>query len=174
MTEQANYDIDFDSDIDIDINGLDREWEIHSSKYLKCSQDYANAVFAKDQAKLTLEAVKADLDADIRQNPEKFGVDKVTEAVVANTVILQQDYQDAYTAYTETIRDVNMILAAKSAFEHKKKALEKLTDLYISGYWSEPRVTSEAKDAIDRDRRSSATDSLNTNQRMSRRKQHAK
>ena len=160
----------FSDDVSIDINSLDVEWERQSSVYHKCSIDYAEAVYEKDKKKFTLDVTKADLDSDIRKNPELYGLDKITEASVSNTIIACDAFKLATDNYIESNRDVNVLVAAKGALEHKKKALEKLTDLYLSGYWSEPKIKGDAKDEYVGRKSTESASSLKNNPRMLRRK----
>ena len=136
----------FQEDIQIDVNALDYEWEVHSSKYLKVSEEFADAIYRKDAIKFKLEVAEASVDMDIRKNFRSHGFDvKPTEVAIKNTVAISPDVQRLAKELVRCTHAVNMMQAAKGAFEHKKKALEKLTDLYLSGYWAEPRIQGEAK-----------------------------
>ena len=51
--------------------------------------------------------------------------------------------------------------AAVKAFEHKKKALEKLVDLSITGYYSSPKQNNQAENKWNEERKNSLRKRLN-------------
>ena len=53
--------------------------------------------------------------------------------------------------YIQAVFFANMLEGAKVASEHKKKSLEKLTDLYMTGYFSPPKEDSKQSREVGAD-----------------------
>ena len=50
------------------------------------------------------------------------------------------------------VKNAKVMAVAREAFEHKKRALEKMVDLFLSNYWAEPMIKAEAEDLHERNR----------------------
>ena len=158
----------YKDDIKINRFALDTEWEQHPSKFLEWAEKSVEAQFEKDKTKDQLDLVRAQIDLEIRNGLGEGK--KATESAISNLVILDPRYQEASKKYREAVNDAKILDVAKDAFEHKKKALEKMTDLWISGYWSDPKVNKEVKDSIGSDRSFEHRQALNENERLRRRR----
>jgi len=137
--------------IDIDPHRLDREWVGQARLYLEHAEALAEAGKNHDVAKSRFDVVKAELETAIRANPTKFGLDKVTEKSVLCTIPLQGEYEEAQQVVIEAKYEKDVIGAMVSAMDHRKKALEKLVELHLSGYYAEPRgpkSSEEAQEAV--------------------------
>lgn len=81
-------------------------------------------------------------------------------------------YRDAIDNLTEKSRIANLYYSTKSAFESRKKALEGLTQLWLGGYWSEPKIPAKFKEKIQKDPiRKNQQEQLNRNKRLKKRLQ---
>jgi hypothetical protein len=129
----------YKDDLKIDQNALDHEWLNHPIKFANWAEKEVEAQFEKDKAKEKLELVKSLIDSDIRSNPAKYRLDKITETVVYGVVIQSDEYKAANEEFLQATRRARILSVGREAFDHRKKALEKLTDLYLSNYWAEPR-----------------------------------
>jgi hypothetical protein len=127
-------------DIKIDDQLLDVEWCEQPEKMVKYCSIMAEAEKTMDLAKEKLEAVKAEIDKDVRSNPAKYGLDKITDKVAENTVVLQDQYKEASTAYINAKYEFKMAQGAVKAFEQRKDALENLVKLHGQSYFAGPRV----------------------------------
>ena len=159
----------FKEDAQIDKLALDYEWLRQSTLYHKYSTAYANAVFERDKAKERLELVRAELDSEIRKYPEDFGLTKVTEPAVASAIVQDERYQEAKNEYLDTVREMNIVAGAKTAMEHKKTALEVMAKLYLSGYWGEAKIPSEARKKYS-ESDNEQTEALKRNKRLKSRR----
>jgi len=92
----------------------------------------------KAKAKDNFEIVEAELDKEIRELVKKAGV-KITEAAIKAEITTHRKRKEAFDDHLEKTYAYNVLNGAVKAFEHKKKALEKLSELYIAGYYSEPK-----------------------------------
>jgi hypothetical protein len=130
----------FENDLQIDKFSLDDEWLNQSILYYTWSKNQADAVAERDKAKQQLELTKSQLDVNIRSFPDRYKIEKVTEAAVQNTIIADSSYQEALSEYQTAVYNVNVLSGGLEALNHKKYALENLTKLFLSGYWTEARV----------------------------------
>jgi len=157
----------YTEDIQIDIDHLDAEWIQQASRYQFYAKREAIAMYERDQVADELSLCHAKLDASIRLNPEKFGIiTKPTEAAILNTIKQQPEYAKTNKAFMDLLLKTRIISAAVKSFEHKKKALEKLTDLYLSGYWAKPRVSSEAQEIYGKQAREEQESDLKKEERL--------
>jgi hypothetical protein len=156
-------------DIVIDKYNLDREWMNQPVLFLNWAEKEVEAQFERDKAKERLDLIKAELDLQIRTSPSSYGIDKITESSIQNTILRQKVYTEASESLLLANKNAKILNAAREAFEHRKKALEKITDLYISGYWADPKIKQEAKDLVDSNDRENHLDFLRKNPRLQRR-----
>lgn len=146
--------------VEIDPLALDREWVNQPRLYLQFASELADANRELDEAKSNLDIVKADLDQNIRSDPEQFGLDKVTEASITSTLLTQPEYKEAMTLLIESRHKREILAAAVAALDHRKKALEKLVDLHMSGYYASPRASGDSREAMSEVERKSTRRSL--------------
>jgi hypothetical protein len=130
----------FEEDIRIDEDALDIEWLNQPRLMLKYSKISAEAKMEMLLRKENLDLVKADLDKEIRSDPEKFGIVKITETAVSNTIISHKLYKEANTTYLQAQYEADIARGAVSAVEHKKDALENLVRLFGQNYFAGPQV----------------------------------
>jgi len=132
--------MNYERDITIDESSLDIEWLEQPNLMMKYSVNEADKERERDLSKERLDLIKADLDKEIREDPEYFGISKITETVVANVIISQDEYKDAYHEFLEIQHDYNIAKAAVRAFAQRKDALENLVRLHGQQYFAGPRV----------------------------------
>lgn len=135
--------------IEIDELRLDKEWINQPRKYLDFCQQLAHVSRDLDEAKARLDVVKAEMDARIRKKPDRFGLDRATEASIAATILVTDEYQQALQEVIDAKYAKDMVGAAVGALDHRKKALEKLVELYLAGYFAEPKASRVTKEAME-------------------------
>ena len=126
---------DYRQDIKVDEFDLEGEWITHPSIYMHYSEIWAEAVADKDDAKLKMDWIAANIDLDVRKNWDtKYNFDaKPSEGAIKNTILISAKYLEAYRKYNQCIKRVNSMVGVKTAFEHKKHALGNLVSLKIGG-----------------------------------------
>jgi hypothetical protein len=134
---------------------LDEEWAEQPRSHHKLCLDAADAKLKVAESKAELELVEAELDHEIRLHPSRFGVEdgRLTEKVVANAVLRSKRYQEAQATYLRARHALDVMEAAVSASEHKKKALESEVQLFLSGYFANPRAKGDVKSEMDERKR---------------------
>jgi len=127
-------------DLKIDRNDLVGDWEEQATLMMHYCDLYAIAVFERDTEKVRLEYIAAQLDSDVRKNFKNYGfASKPTEAAIKNTVVMQKKYRRAVKKALLTAKQANLMAGVRTSFEHRKKALENMVTLLVTGFHSEPK-----------------------------------
>ena len=129
-----------DDFLELDINRLDEMWLEQPQLYHKYAKKLANAKQRLEEEKAEMDVIKSELDRDIRKIPENFGLEKITETVVANTIIRQDKFMTAQERVIDLKHEVDIYQAAVNTLEHRKRALENLVTLFCHDYYSNPRA----------------------------------
>lgn len=133
---------------DLDINNLDKEWVAQPHHYYKAAKLLADARRQLEEAKANQDVTLAEVNLDVRTNFENYGLSKVTEDSVKTTSLTQDVYLKAQRHTTDARHRVDVLTAFVTALEHRKRALEKLVDLFGMDYYSAPRAPAGAKDVV--------------------------
>lgn len=128
----------------IDRDRLDWEWMRQPELYYQHAEKLAAARMAAEQAKTETDLVYAEMDAKIRDRPEKYGILKVTEAAVRAAILVADKYQAAVKAHLEAKYNVDILQAAVTTLDHRKRALENLVDLQGRNYFATPIAKSHS------------------------------
>ena len=149
----------------IDKHNLDVEWINQSKVFAEWGEELVYAQERTDKAKANLDLIKAQIDSKIRAN--NIG-GKITESQILNMIIQDSEYQKAIVEHIEAKKQEGIIEIARKAFEFQRnKALDRLTDLFLSNYWAEPRGKAEQMISQNLERQHEKV--LNENQRLARR-----
>jgi len=133
--------LDYEHDIEIDQDALDLEWLEQPMLMLKYAKNLAFWKRRVEKAKTQLELVKAQLDREIRENPESFEINtKLTETVIFNTILKQPNYIEANLDVINSKYEQNVAQAAVDAMDHRKSALENLVRLFGQQYFAGPSI----------------------------------
>lgn len=133
----------YEKDLSIDPEALDIEWIRQPRLYMKYSELSAQADRAHRKAKENFDAVCAILDSDIRNTAAKNET-KITEGAIRSQTLLRKEYKEAQEQLNESAYKASIFSAAVKAFEHRKKALEGLVQLWIGSYFSGPKQPHDA------------------------------
>lgn len=141
--------MNYEDDIRIDEGALDVEWLEQPGLMMKYTRVSAQMRMESDLAKERLDVVRAQIDKEIRENPEKFGIEKITETVVLNTIVVDLRYRQKNKEYLEAKYEAELAMGAVRAFEQRKEALENLVRLHGTQYFAGPKmprdITEEAQ-----------------------------
>ena len=130
---------DYKKDIEIDNRDLEGEWIEQPSLFLYYAEAHADAIYEKDLAKSKMEYKYATMYSDVKKNWEKYFDSKPTEPAIKEYIIANPHYRKTEKMFLDASHHVNVMLSAKMAFDHRKRALENLVSLRITGFHSEPR-----------------------------------
>ncbi len=132
-------DLDIQKVIKIDENNLEGEWAEQASYFLYFATAHAEALYIKDIKKSKLEYIYAIMYSNIKKDWSKLFDSKPTEPAIKAYIETNSKYKKAERTYINACKDANLMLSAKQALEHRKKALENKVSLKIGGFFSEPR-----------------------------------
>lgn len=130
--------LNYEQDVKIDEQALDVEWLEQPRLMMRYARAAADAKKEMDHKKEQLEVKKAELDKDIRSDPQKYGLEKITETVVQNTITLQDEYQEASQAFVEAKHEYDIARYAVQSIQDRKEALENLVKLHGQQYFAGP------------------------------------
>lgn len=123
--------------LSIDPLALVEEWLRQAIIYDKWARKLVDANDDRDRAKQDLDLVKAEVDNDIREHSAKyFGDKKPTEAAIAAQVLMDDRYKKALEHSLQTSKTAAILAVGERALGHKKSALENITKLWLSDYYS--------------------------------------
>lgn len=132
--------MNYEEEIKIDPDSLDVEWLEQPVLFMKYSRHLAQMRRDVDEAKQNIDIVKAESDRKIREDPEAYGITKVTEGSIASAVLTEDAYQEAQKNYLDVKYEMDMAQGAVNAFSQRKDALENLVKLHGQQYFAGPKV----------------------------------
>ncbi len=132
--------MNYEKDIEIDETALDIEWLSQPTLFMKYSQHSAEMRRNVDETKQILDVTRAELDNEIRNDPSKFDLPKVTDTAVAAAILTTNKYKKAYKEYLDAKYEADMAQAAVIAFDQRKTALENMVRLHGQQYFAGPKV----------------------------------
>ena len=158
----------YKSDMEIDLSRLEENLKEQASLVMKYGEEWAEKTKERDRAKENLAVIDSEIDTETRKNWKEVAGDvKLTEKGVASYVLKDEKHVEAQNTLLDLNEEVNILSVAKSALDHRKKSLEGLVSLYISGYWADPKVAKSSMDNIKSDERKEETQkSLEKNPRL--------
>jgi Cdc6-like AAA superfamily ATPase len=132
--------MNYEEEIKIDVDALDLEWRDQPVLMMTYARQAAEARRHLDQMKEKIELVKAELDREIRTKPERYGIEKITENAVQNTIITLPEFKKASKILLDAKFDADIAQSAVIAISQRKDALENLVRLHGQQYFAGPKV----------------------------------
>ncbi len=136
----SDMNLNYEQDVEIDSEALDVEWINQPSLMYKYAKHAAEMKQQMDDAKEKTEVVKARLDKDVRNDPSKYGLKKITETAIQGAITLMDEYQDVYKDYSDARYEYGVSMAAVNATDQRKSALENLVKLLCASYFAGPQA----------------------------------
>lgn len=143
-----DFEIDYEELMSIDEDSLDVEWLEQPKKMVQMVKIAANCERELNKTKDKLAQVKADLSRDIRANPDKFGLDKVTENAIFEKVQTHKDYIEAFNDFVDAQYEAQVAAGSVKAMEQRKSALENLVKLHGQQYFAGPKVPRDLSSVV--------------------------
>lgn len=135
--------------LEIDIDSLDEEWVGQSPLYFRYAKKLADARDRLERRKTELDLVYAECDRDIRKNPKKYKLAKISETAIKSAIYEHPEYREIQDIVHKAKHRVDVLGAAVQALEHRKRALENLVELHGQSYFATPVAKGEAKEAVE-------------------------
>ena len=130
----------YEQDLIIDPNQLDVEAVRQAELFYRYAKEAVKARTVMDEKKMAMEVLEAKLQMRVRENPEKFGLLKVTEASIIACVKTRDSYIGAFQEWVRAAERSRLIDKAVVGMEMKKSMIETLTKLHGQQYFAGPSV----------------------------------
>ena len=137
--------MNYEKDIKIDEEALDIMWLNQASLFMRYAKNAAEARRDLDEAKQDLDIKKAEVDKAIREDPSKFGLEKITETAIQSAILTEGGYQKAFKTYLDAKYESDMASSAVVAMNQRKEALEALVKLHGQSYFAGPSIPMDIK-----------------------------
>jgi hypothetical protein len=160
---------EFETDKTIDPLQLDVEACQQPDLFFKWARQSVAARGEVDRTKLAVDVAEARAEAAIRDNPEKYGLMKVTEAAISAAVKIHPKCIEAQDHYLRAREVAGLLDAAREAMEQKKRMIEILVTLHGQQYFAGPSIPRDLA-AIWSSRAEATTQAVNDKQRQLARK----
>lgn len=128
----------FEDDLKINPQELDVEWLRQPEIFHKYSNEKVFKQQVLDRAKDALEFIRAETAKAIRNNPGRFGLDKVTEASLQETLTLHKGCRDMAEKVFQAKEDLDYCWVQINSLDQRRATLENLSKLYNGEYFSGP------------------------------------
>lgn len=132
--------INYEKDVSIDENALDVELLQQAQLTFTYGSFSSRLNYELSKKKEELDLIKAELDKNIRNNHEEYGIAKITEAAINSAIITNKEYLEKNSEYLEIKYEYEVSLAAVRALNDKKSALENLVKLHGQQYFAGPSL----------------------------------
>lgn len=133
MARPAAKDVLFDPSIDE--LALDKEWLKQPKIAALWAKRHADAKRELAEAKRQRDVTIAEVKKQVRANPKKFGLEKLTDDGIKSAVDLSRDVALAESEIIEAQHLVDVIAGALFAIEDRRRALQNLVRLYEFDYF---------------------------------------
>jgi hypothetical protein len=130
---------DFKERLAINHNALDVEWLQQPMFFYEISCELAEVRQELERAKLAFDVAEAEIAKDVRENPENYGVSKVTNDSVKEAVSSSDRRCKELKRLMRKKHEVEVLQAGVSSVEQRKRALECLVTLHGQQYFSSPK-----------------------------------
>jgi hypothetical protein len=137
--------VTFGEMLQIDPYKLDDELLRQPGLFLYWSEKASSARAKASIARFEQEKTEAQISNDVRKDPSKYGIEKVTEAGVTNAVRTSSEFEEVTMERIEATRKAEVLSAVVAALEQRKKSLENLCFLSGQGYFSQPSTVRREK-----------------------------
>lgn len=127
----------------INRHALDEEISRQPLVFYEVADACVQAMADRDGAKEELDTIDAKLDGIVRKMLDG-SKNRVTEAMVANGILLHPEHEKAYVAYMEAKTKADEVLALKEAFAQRGYMLRDMCQLYVTGYFEQNSVRGDS------------------------------
>ena len=126
----------FEKNLELDLYHLDDAWLDLPRLTEQWNSNAVEADIEAMNAKNALDDLKSFHDQKIRENPENYGLSKLTEGTIASTIATHPEVTMANAIYYELLSNHKRIKSKCLSIATKEKALQGLTKLYEAGYFA--------------------------------------
>ncbi len=139
--------MNYEQDISINLHNLDEEWIKQAATFHFYLVQLANAQRDREEIRSEQEELVADRYDEIRLDLAGAGAaTKVTETSIKRVIEADPGYRNIDDRMKGADHTINLLNAAVKAMDQKKTALENLTKLQLSDWYSRPRDEKEQEE----------------------------
>ena len=153
----------------VDKNALDVQWEDQSSLYFEYVEISSACSEVIDGLKDELNVLEAETDLKIRSNPEDYNIEKVSESAIKAAITCNKKVAKRKKALHEWMYYDRILKGALNSIDQRKRALTKLSDLFIAGYFAEPKSHPVMDEKVEQRKQSTVKKTLGENKRLKKR-----
>lgn len=162
--------MNYDTDLKIDETALDVECLEQPRLMMRYARHQAQCERDMEKAKERLDIKRAELDVEIRKDPEEYGLVKVTEGAIQSVIIKDSEYKKLNDEYFDAVHENRMAKGAVRSIDARKTMLETLVKLHGQQYFAGPQVPRDlTSEATKRRQQDSADEKVNIPTRRRRR-----
>ena len=132
-----------DAEVSIDRSKLDWENARQTRLYEKYNKKYSKALENKLLAEEVYNGKKALMAKDVRRNPDKYGLDKITESAVLLALPNHPDFKKAQQEYLKHYLVYDYYLGVIENISKRPTLLSNLGRLIEVGYWTRTSMSEE-------------------------------
>ncbi len=129
---------EFQEDVRIDAQSLDVEWLEQAERAFKWNKRLADAKRELDRVKTEVDIDMADFRMEVRRNPSKYGIEKVSVDAIENCLTCDVTWKRGREELAEAQHEVDILFAAVMAMNQRRDALENLVRLFGQNYFAGP------------------------------------
>lgn len=141
MTDKTE--LNYEVDISIDGKALDLEWLDQAPRYMRYSSELADARDRLARAERRQDVVEAEANDRARKRLTVPDQKAPTVDAIRAAVVMDEEVRKNMDNILALKHNVDILAAAVSAFDHRKRALENLVTLHGQQYFAGPSVPND-------------------------------
>lgn len=125
--------------MDIDLSELEVECRDHAGLAEDAFRTAADLRLRWEELKIELDVAYAEAEQKRRDNPTKYGLEKITEAAIKAAVELDKKVLRLRKEVIEAKHALDIGESRGRAMEHRKRMIDNLIQLFLAGYFAAPK-----------------------------------
>lgn len=131
--------------LSIDEDRLDYELQRQARLYGEWSKKLAEARYHMDRMKAKYDLVWAESALEIRNNPKHFGIERLTEGLIADNLTTMPGIVKAQRTLHKAKLQVDLCEGVVRGLDHKRSSIQSLVTLVVNNLHSTPAIRSEVR-----------------------------
>ena len=133
----------------IDLTALHKSAQEQPGLALEAGELAAELKAAARRCKLDLDEAKGNAYREIRNNPDQFGLDKITESAISSTIPVHPAVVAAAREEANAYEAADKAAALADAFGHRKSMIQDEVRLFLGNYWGDIEIKDMGGAAAD-------------------------
>ncbi len=141
-------------DLETDFQRLDEQIGNQSRLKQIWTEREADAGLDEDEAKARMEQIRSKLSLQIREDPAKFKLDKITDKAVEAVVTVSPVFKEAQKAYFEAVRYKLAVKGVVSALYDRGESLTNMVKLHGQQWFADVKLDAKDQQVVNKQRAS--------------------